>query len=343
LLQQRKFPSPDPELPSDEALLFIIVSWLAANMNPLFRLKLDYISRIPMLTVEEFRTLPTSELEARSSALAIPVLGPPREITICQGIRAFPDIPLTVQQFSPAEGDVTHKTWTNQDGEVKRVDLSPFAIADPQATSAEYRAILKERWTEWARAKDEEQYRLLAELYLSEQVRFRPPVCPAVLTCAKTTRQGKELLENFGPFALAYSMTSGKAIFVRASADRVIALKMGSAWVSSPDTLDMHPVVEQGYPLHGKVALPSIVKAQFDALSSLLMTTFQRGVETSLETLNGAADWQVLFVVVAVLGDLVSRMRTDRARHAKQRGIKSLFVSLLQAPFISYYPSRESS
>jgi len=88
----------------------------------------------------------------------------------------------------------------------------------------------------------------------------------------------------------------------------------------------MEPVYEEGYPLHGRVALPSVAKAQFDALSSLLMATLQREIERSLEALEAAADWQVFFVTLTVLGELVSRMRTDRARHAKQRGVEALFT-----------------
>ncbi|KAK0656319.1 hypothetical protein B0T16DRAFT_385046 [Cercophora newfieldiana] len=256
-------------------------------MDPLFRLKLDYITRIPMLTVEEFHTLSTTELEARPAALAIPVFGPQREITMCQGVRAFPDSSLIVQQFSPVEGDVVHKIWTNQQGEVKELPLLPFALSDPHSTSLQYRTLLTESWTEWARA-GLEQYRLMAELYQSET--------------------GKKLLENFGPFALAYT------------------LKMGSAWISSVDTLGMDPVMEEGYPLYGKVALPSIVKAQFDAMSSLVMTALQRGMEENLDVLEGISDWQVFFVAVAVMGHIVSQMRADRARHARQRGIEAMFT-----------------
>jgi len=110
------------------------------------------------------------------------------------------------------------------------------------------------------------------------------------------------------------------------NADVSTALKMGSAWLPGPDTLDMKPVFDEGYPLQGKVALPMMVKAQFAALSSLLMTGFQRDIESSLKALETASDWQVFFVVVAVLGDLVSRMKSDRMRHARQRGIEGLYT-----------------
>lgn len=154
----------------------VVVLHRLAIMDPLFRLKLDYISRIPMLTVEEFRNLSPGELEARPNELSIPVFGKKREITFCQGIPGIPDIPLTVQEFSPVEGDVVHKTWTRKDGEVKRVPLLPFAIADPKATSVEYQAFLSENWIAWARATDEDQYRLMAQLYQSQQVSLHPSV-----------------------------------------------------------------------------------------------------------------------------------------------------------------------
>lgn len=264
---------------------------MEATLPPLFRLKLDYTSRIPMLSVDEFHTLSSAELDARSAALAIPVFGPRRTIIFCQGLHAFPDIPVAVQEFSPVEGDAVDKIWTDKNGEVKTALLRPFALADPVATSNEYRAML-EHWISWARARSDEHYQLMAELFVSEEI----------------TTHGKIVLGHLGPFSLAYT------------------LKMGSAWLSGPDTLDMKPIFDEGYPLQGKVALPTMVKAQFDALSSLLMTRFQRDIESSLNALETASDWQVIFVTVAVLGDLVSRMKSDRIRHAKQRGVKELYT-----------------
>jgi len=95
---------------------------------------------------------------------------------------------------------------------------------------------------------------------------------------------------------------------------------MGSAWISGEDTLGMAPVDDIGYPLRGRVSLPRMITAQFDQINSLIMIDLQRSIVDYIQRLvrsTETQDWQVFFVTAAVLCDLVSRMRTDRARHAK--------------------------
>ena len=99
------------------------------------------------------------------------------------------------------------------------------------------------------------------------------------------------------------------------------ARKMGTAWISGEDVLDMAAIHDDGFPLPGKIALPNMIKVQFDQLSTLIMTDLQRSLIHSFQQLlqySEPRNWEVLFIALAVLGNLVSRMGQDNARRAKE-------------------------
>ena len=88
--------------------------------------------------------------------------------------------------------------------------------------------------------------------------------------------------------------------------------RASSAWRSYTTTATLS--------LPGKIALPNMIKGQFDQLSTLIMTELQQNLINSFQQLlqySERTNWEILFIALAVLGNLVSRIGRDNARRAK--------------------------
>ncbi|KAJ9134634.1 hypothetical protein NKR23_g10060 [Pleurostoma richardsiae] len=225
---------------------------------------------------------------------------------------------FAVRRFVPSSTDNISRSWMDR-GQMKKVDLAPYALADVEAAREVFGKYLDSHAFEGLLWVIETSFRddLAREVYTMAYKHFES-LSTASEECLQTSRR---YMANL--FRLWFAMRH----------------TTGSSWLCGPEHLGTTKVDDESYPLGDRVSTPRLVVAQFNSiyitcylmpLSALILKQLEAMFKS--KAMN---HWFTIFLSTFILLYEISHISEDRYRYARQNNHKDeyslpLFVRELQ-------------
>ncbi|KAI1076678.1 hypothetical protein F5B20DRAFT_584098 [Whalleya microplaca] len=227
-----------------------------------------------------------------------------------------------VRRFKPNSTDITWRNWVDPAGNLRRINIEPYALANISKTAAEYSAYVFENANLAVRqyTKNPTVNELVRKTYaaaldytrkLEEYPMDYKDVNPAYF-----------LLRYFRLWFTIRKLSVNFLFCLDGSIDET-GNTTGSAFLVGNDAARLHMQGEADYdcPYRGMVSLPRMVTAQFDSLAYETILAPQRKlVLEGLSKMMQSQDQQYFFTIyltVFMLLHEVSAISADRRRHAR--------------------------
>ncbi|KAF5543128.1 hypothetical protein FPHYL_11342 [Fusarium phyllophilum] len=246
-------------------------------------------------------------------------------IEVSQNLCSKP-LRMKVVRFRPIEGDVTARYWT--DGLLgketfKKKELANYCLENiydtaesvrqytiDNALPAFYHTIQEESESEAGQGPIVRTYLTAIARYLDLHNEHK--------SNGRLSRDDEKELEIFGNLFILWC---------------AIQHTVGSLYIEGNETLGMLPETEdKSYPLYGKVSVPRMIVAQFDALNyNEILERYKEKLLRDIDWLFSQDKnrwWYTTYLVVFILLREASRMTADRYRHARANYGSSLRYSI---------------
>ncbi|PNP85220.1 hypothetical protein FNYG_01449 [Fusarium nygamai] len=233
---------------------------------------------------------------------------------------------MNVVRFRPIDGDVTARYWT--DGLLgketfKKKELANYCLENIYDTAESVRqytidnALPAFYHTIQEESESEAGEGPIIRTYLTAMARYLD-LHNEHKSRGSLSRDDEKELEIFGNLFILWC---------------AIQHTVGSLYIEGNETLGMLPETEdKSYPLYGKVSVPRMVVAQFDALNyNEILERYKEKLLRDIDWLFSQDKnrwWFTLYLVVFILLREASRMTADRYRHARANYGSSLRYSI---------------
>ncbi|CEI65960.1 unnamed protein product [Fusarium venenatum] len=223
---------------------------------------------------------------------------------------------LDVVQFTPQDGDVTARYWTdNHSGTMafKKKELATYCLNSIYETAENVRQYTVEnalpallQTIQEELASGHEGRLVVCRTYQLAMIRFMKLTKEMRLGNSMSQEDKKEV-EVFGNLFIMWC---------------AIQHTVGSLYIQGDETLGMQPETQdKSYPLYGKISAPRMIVAQFDNLVyNWVLEIYKEKLLRDVDWLFSQDKnrwWFTMYTVVFILLRESSRMTADRYRHAR--------------------------
>ncbi|KAL2884851.1 hypothetical protein HOO65_090146 [Ceratocystis lukuohia] len=225
-----------------------------------------------------------------------------RTVCLADGHTNIP-IKLIVRRFFPKDGDKMKRTWVTSNGELRSVDVTPFAISDPKAAYEELDKHLSKMTYECM----QKVVRPLGEVMFKTY-----SLAPDAIQDSQVSYDEKKLLGHTLKLWMSIRLTTT------------------SQHVVGEDTLDMQSISDDTSPLYGKVPVSPVLGAQLD---TLLIDRIQYRLRNDVLKLlqkmiqrNKKQEWFSLYLAIFIILHNIALIIAHDARYARKHGLKRRYA-----------------